>query len=391
MTSSPLDDLLIVAYDKTRHRTGWIGAPKRVLMVPRHNQQPTGSITLAGDDEKIRLLQQPGARVACWYRGEYILGGMIRGRGGEGSTQQREVTFQVEDDWRVLKNILAWQVPGAATTAQNTAEYRKLAGPAETVAKTLLAENITRLGLGSRYAVATSLGRGATINVAARMVKPSELLLPALDQAGIGLTVRPTNGPESPDQGLLVIDAYAPSVYPRTLSEESGTLAEQGWSQTPPEVTRVVLGFEGDGTARQYRGPYINAAAESAWGDVIEEFVDARDLKTTESGFTALAAERANQRLAEGAAKAGLSVTLNESETFRYGGAVGVHVGDQLTVDVAEGVTITDVLREANLSLGQNGLQVTPTVGERQDDPTAATMRAVSALATRVRALGWRK
>lgn len=384
------DDLEVVVYDKTRHRTGWVAAAKTISMTPRHNQQPSGSITLAGDDRKIRLLRDPGARVVCWYRGEYLLGGMVRQINGEGDTSRRELTFQVQDDWRLLRRILAWQVPGSAATAQSSAEYKTYTGPAETVAKTILSENITRLGLP--VTVAPSLGRGATITVKVRMTAPSDALFPALDQAGIGLTVRQADG-HGPTGGNLVVDAYAPTDYPIVLSEEGGTLSETSWSLTPPEVTRVILALEGEGTARQFRGPYVNAAAEALYGDVIEQLVDARDLKTTDPNFAALATQRANEALAEGAAVAGLSLELNESQTLRYGGENGVHVGDRLTAAiVGAGVpTITDVLRQATITLGGDGLQVTPSVGEREDDPSAGTMEAVRALAQRVRAFSWRR
>lgn len=383
------DDLELIVYDKTRARTGWVGAPRNVLMVPRHNAQPSGSVTLAGDDRKIALLRQPGARLVCYYRGEYLLGGMVREITGEGATVDRTITFQVQDDWRLLRRILAWQVPGAAITAQNTAEYRTITGPAETVVKTVMAENITRLGLP--VDVAPSLGRGATITVKLRMDAPADKLLPAIDQAGIGVTVRQLDG-RGPVGGRLQLDCYAPAVYPLTLSEEAGTLSETGWSLTPPEVTRVILALEGEGTARQYRGPYVNAAAETLYGDVIEQLVDARDLKTTDAGFAAAATARANEALAEGAARAGLSVDINESRTLRYGGANGVHVGDRLTARLSvSNELVTDVLREATIALGENGLGVTPTLGEREDDPSAQTMAAVRSMAQRFRSFVTRR
>ena len=360
--------------DKAFGRPGWVGNPLSLTVTPRHNQQPTGSITVSAYDEAAVLLQVPGTRVHVRYHDEHILAGPCRLLSSEGVGAKRTRTFQIADDFRLVSRMLLWQVPGAAITGQSASEYHTVTGPAETVVKTLLAEAATRLGLP--VTIAPNLGRGATITASARMQTPADVLLPMVDQAGIGISVVQSGA-------RFVVDCYEPVAWPQTLSEAAGTLVEQSWSRQPPEVTRVVVGADGDGTARVYR-KYVDAALEAEWGDVIEAFVDARDLKSTDAAFESLMAARGAAALSAGAMKTGLALKLGETETFRYGGE-GVHVGDRLTIDLSGGVTVTEVLREATLSWAPDGLDVTPVVGEIRDDPTVTLGRAIAALARQQR------
>jgi len=124
----------------------------------------------------------------------------------------------------------------------------------------------------------------------------------------------------------------------------------------------VVVGGQGDGMARVFRS-LADTVAEGTYNDIIEVFRDARDAETT-----TLLDARGQETLDEGRAKYGFSLTLAETSTFRYGGA-GVHVGDRVTVDLGF-ATRTDILREATISwTAENGVEVTPLVGEIQDNP----------------------
>lgn len=369
----------IIAYSRTFDRIGWVGAPQWLTATPRHNQQPTATIALAADDKKVNVLRTPGARVLIRYRGEHLIGGPCRLRSGQGATAERTVTFQVTDDWWLLNRVQLWQVPGSPIETQSAAEYHVVTGPAETVVKTLLGAAITRIGLP--VTVAPDLGRGDTITVKARMDKPADVLYPLVDQAGIGVTVRQASAGR--DGGGLVLDVYEPNLWPITLSEAGGTLTEGSWSLQPPSPTRVVLGADGDGDARVHR-ELINTAAEALW-DVVEEYIDARDLKHTDPDFEAAATARMQAALAAGAIKTGLSIDLAETDVFRYGGA-GVHVGDRVKVELVDGVVVDEVLREATLSDGADGESVAPVIGEHRDDPDDLLAGAVaSALrATRI-------
>lgn len=371
---------VLVVQDKARHRVGWVGDPVSVSMTPRHNQQPTGSITLLATDPKTNLLRVPGARIACEFRGEHMLGGRVMSHRTEGEGDAQTLTFEVADDWRLLSRLLGWQVPAAAITAQGSAEYRTITGPAETVVKTLVAENATRSGVP--VIIAPDLGRGDTITIKARMDKLTDVLFPLVDHAGIGISV--VGSPAG-----FTVDAYVPHLWPIKLSRAGRTLTDLQWSQQLPTVTRVVVGADGDGTARIYR-QLVDTDLEAELGDVIEVFVDARDLKHTDADFEAQWLARAQAALAAGALTSGLSVKLAESRRFRYGPG-GVHVGDRVPVAMDGTVTVTDVLRSATLTWSKDGTQVTPVVGERTDDPDTVLAAAVASAHRSIRQTQTRK
>lgn len=374
------EEFTVEVYDADLTNRAWVGEPAALTVTPRHCQQPTAAIVLSADDPKAARLAASGTRVIVRYRDEYVLGGPVRLESSEGAGPSRTRTFQITDDFRILTDTLGWQVPGSAITAQSAAEFDVRSGPAETVLKGFLSANLARFAsaLPCPITIAPDLGRGDTITVQARMQPLADRLFPLVDQAGIGVTVRQTlTG--------LVVDCYEPTTWPLLLSEDGGTLTAADWTRTPPSVTRVVVQGPGDGTARIHR-LYIDTAAEAEHGIVIERAVDARDIKADDPNLEALMAARGAEALAAGAATAGLAVKLAETDTFRYGGN-GVHVGDRLTVELMPGVTpITDVLRSATLSWSADkGSTVTPVVGDHTDDPTTTLVRALSALARKVR------
>lgn len=365
----------VVAYDRHRRRTGWVGNPVRVVATPRHNHLGTAAITLLSTDPKLALLLEEGSRTAISLRGEHLIGGRVTSWRTEGSLDQRTITAEVSDDWALLAGMLAWQVPGSPVTDQSTAEYRELSGPCETVVKTLIRENATRLGLP--VTVAPDQGRGAEVSARARMDVLSDLVAPLADTSGIGITV-------VADLSGWTVDCYVPRVWPTVLSEAGRTVTDVQVSHRWATTTRLVVGCDGEGVERTFRAT-ADLDRESASGAVTEAFVDARDLKHDEADFDATWQARAAQRLAETAPVSGVSLSLAESQTVRYGGQRGMHVGDTVTVDLGGGTTVSDVLRSATMSWSADGLAVTPVVGERTDDPDVTLAASVAAVAKSLR------
>lgn len=358
----------ITVYGKNQNTKGTVGDPLSVVATPRHNQQPTAALTVAADHPRFGDLLAPGARVQIKYHGEHLVGGMVRMREMAGPTKTATATFQVSDDWRLLTRMLGWPVPGAALTAQ-TSEYDVRTGPAETVTKGLIAANAVRLGIP--LTVAPDYGRGATITVQSRFHPLADRLFPAVDQAGIGITVRRAGS-------SFLLDCYTPRVYPSVLTEASGVVQDWKWTHADPAAMRVVVGGKGEGTARVFT-PVVDTARTAEYGDVIEVFKDATDTDTDTERVA-----RGQEVLAETGPKYGLAVTLAETATFRYNpaGGAGVRVGDRVRLEVGPGVIVEDVLREATLAWSvDKGLTVTPVVGERTDDPNRTFARAVAALA----------
>lgn len=371
--STPLPrDIDIRVYGPDYTPRGFIGTCQQLTATPRHNQQPSAELKLASDDPKVALLTAPGSRVVIRFRDEHLVGGVVQQRAKDGSVKDAVTTLQIEDDWAVLPRTLLWQVPGAGITHQDTAEYDVRTGPAETVLKGFMTAAKTRYG--APWTIGTDLGRGDTITVQARMDKAGDVLFPLVDQAGIGVTVRQSGA------GLL-LDCYEPTTWPIKLSEAGGTITEGSWSLTPPTLTRVVLAADGSGTGQYYRA-LADTTLEATWGFIAEQLIDAGDLNHLDPNFEALATARMQAALAAANATTGLSLTLLESDTFRYGGTGGVHVGDTVTAQLAAGGDpISDVLRSATLTWSADkGITVTPTLGEHTSDPFTVMGRAIWSL-----------
>lgn len=378
MTEAPFK---IAVYDKSMQRRGWIGDPEEVRFSPKFNGVGMVEITVSSNHVRVPDLMKAGARVVVTYAGTETISGPVRGRSGAGPALQSKMTFTIEDDIRLLWRVLGWAAPTRPVTNQGDDEtaYWRATGRAETIVKNAVRANaVTRLGLPVR--IAPDLGRGQNIpgGVSLRFHPIADRVLTPVEQAGLGVSVR-QDGPDTKGTGL-VMDVYEPRQFPRALSEAGGTIKDWKWNQSPPEATRVVAGGAGEGTAREFYTT-ANTARESDWGDMIEVFRDARDAETT-----ATLVARAAETLSEGAPTSGLSLTLAETPIFRYGGAGGVRVGDTVTARLANGVEITDVLREATITwTADDGLNVTPVVGDITDDPTQEIADAVSRLASATR------
>jgi hypothetical protein len=364
----------ITVYNKAFQRQGWVGDPISLTAQINHNAISDAALTVGSSDDKVPILMDTGARVTIDYLGEHLLSGPVRAKAGKGPANAGNITFSVLDDFRLFHRVLGWPVPAAAITGQNASEYHTLSGPAETVLKSVLtADAITRLG--EPVTVAPDLGRGGNITASFRFHPLADRLFPAVDAAGIGVTVR--------QQGAgLYVDCYEPELHPRTLTEAGGVITDWSWTQAEAEATHVVVGGQGEGTARTFAA-FNDAARVTALGERIEVFRDARD-----SSAGSVYTERAAETFAETAPKSGLSVKFSETSVFRYGIPGGVRVGDKVTLRVGTGLEITDTLRSATFSWTRdNGLEVSPAIGDITDNTDTQFARAIAAIAAAVRDL----
>ena len=365
----------IEVYDGAFNMKGTLGNPESLRVFPRHNQRPTAEIVVPTDHRRLADLTAPGARVIIRYRVRpqdspvFLMSGIVRLRSGQGPRTVGTVTLQVVDDFRLFERMLGWGAPSKALDLQGTdAAFDTRTGPAESVLKGYVSAN--KPHFWQPITVATSQARGANITAKLRFQPLADVLLPMVDKAGIGVTVRQSGA------GFLV-DCYEPRLYAQTLTEASGVVQEWSWTQADPEATRIIAGGPEVGTNRTFR-QYIDDVLENQYRDIIEVFVDGADA----ADATALAA-KAKTAAADYVPKSGLSLKLSETDSFRYDptGAHGVRVGDHVRVEVGPGVVVEDVLREASLEwTTDNGLVVTPVIGEKQDDPSRSLLEKIRRL-----------
>jgi len=351
-----------------------IGNPVALEATIRHNLVSTLRMSVALDHKAVTELMADGARLRVTFKGEHLISGPVTAEEIESNGVSGLYTVTVEDDFRVLREVLGWPVPGSAIGSQSGAEYRTYTGNAETIVKTAVTENgVTRLAVPG-LTVATSLNRGSTIpgGVPLRMHPLMDQLFPAVEDAGLGVTVRQSGA-------SLVLDVYEPATFPRTLSVNGRTLKQVTMTRARPTASRVVIGGQGEGTARKFLA-LTDTARETQYGMKAETFQDARDDNTD-----AVMYARGQEALDERGPKNGVSITLAGSGIFQYGPG-GFHVGDRVPVRVADGIVITEVIRECTLKWVSAGYASTePAIGELTNQPERITAQRIAALARRQR------
>lgn len=366
MAAEPTLDLTV--YDKAFTRTGYVADLNSYDVRFRHGAQSTATFMVDDDHRYLTAMIAQGARGVVTY-GTQKMSGVLVERAGD-SGPPGTLTLTLQDDWRLGSRILGWPNPGGAITAQGAATaYATHTGPAETVVKAFITENKNRLGIP--VTVATDQARGATVTVKSRMHPLWDRLIPVVTDAGVGVSILQSGT-------SLRVDCYTPVTLPYEINPESGVVESYAWVLKSPTATRAVIGGQGEGTSREFR-LVVDAARETAWNDVIEVFVDARD--------TNVASEldaRGQQALTEGAATTTLSMTLSDNDVLRFGG--NVRVGDKFATRLVPGASpVTVTITEAALTLGEEGAGVQLVVGERTDDPSRGLWNAVAALARAVR------
>jgi hypothetical protein len=360
----------ISVYDKNRAFRCQIGNPAALSVTVRHNLVSTLTMSVPLAHDRVKELYADGARLKVLFKGQHLISGPITADSLDTDGVSGLYTVTVEDDFRVLREILGWPVPGAAISAQAAAEYRTYTGPAETIVKTAVTENgVTRMGVPG-LTVAANLGRGATIpgGVPFRMHPLMDQFFPAVEDAGIGVTVQQSGT-------SLVLDVYEPVTHPRTLSVKGRTLKQVGMTRTRPTASRVVIGGQGEGVARKFLS-LTGTAREAQYGMRAEAFRDARDDNTD-----AVMYARGQETLDEKGAKNGVSLTLAGSGIFQYGPG-GFHVGDRVPVKITDDITITEVIRECTLKwVSPEYASVAPVVGDVTDQPERITAQRIASLA----------
>jgi hypothetical protein len=378
--------LRIKVYDKAYVYKGAVARPHGVNVLLLWNAPGLAEFSLDSDAPRVAALATTGARCVIerlrpdntWVA---EMSGLVTEAAGGGGSLDGTRTFSVLDDWTVLNEIVGYPVPANPLSSQSGSAYDVRFGPVESVLKGFVTSNVSGQSF-PKLTVQVDTGAGPTVTRSVRMHTLAERLWPMVSTAGLGVRVIQSGSTRE-------LQTWIPATHARELTEASGIVASVEFSRRSPEVTRVVVGIGGEGTARQFYGPFVNTTVETAWGIRRAEFIDARDIETTDPDRADLAEERAQERLTEGSATASLKAELAETGTFRYGTAY--NLGDKVTIRPVGSDPITDRVREVELDWStDNGLVITPRIGEWQDSQTDRlwrtvdkTLRATNDLGTR--------
>lgn len=356
-------------YDKNRNWLYPVGAFESVEGTVRFDNISDFEITVKATHNRLGAMLTPGNKLSLRFRDQVLIAGPIREHRGSGPGPSNTFTFGVEDHFRILRNYLVFQVPGGTMAQQANAYNYTITGNMETVFKDIVQKNIGSRGW-EPIIIAPNLNRGATVTSSARMATVYNELFPLLEERGLGAKVTMTTAG-------LVVDVYQPGVYagPK-LTEQSRIIRKWKYDLKAPDVTNVIIGGGGEGTARIFQERY-DVIRQDLWGDQIEVFRDARDT----SNITVMR-ERGDETLFDGAGETSLEVQFGETNEFKFGGTSGVQVGQVVTAEVAGGaVSVTDILREVDFSWdAQDGLEIKGQIG-RKVHPTAKMAQAISKLA----------
>jgi len=363
----------IKVYDRNFNFKGYIGNPISLTVIPRFNDVGTATIEVDLDHRLVGALLDEGARVVIRKDGLFLLSGKIVQRSSEGPSLTATLKLAVRSDFRFLKQVLGFPVPnpqfgtlqeqlanGGAGDAKDDPTYA-ITGNAEAALKAIVTANMVNR-LGMPVTVAANQNRGSNIPSGStiRFNPIFDKLFPAVEQAGLGVTFE--------QQGsTIVCDVFVPPVCPFILTEESGMLQWWAWSASEARATRMVAISSGQqGTPPQtvrFIDLQVDTTLETNYHEVIEDFENVSNADT----YAKLQVE--NQKLlADAGPKGGFAVRLAETATFNYG-KNNLVVGARVTISV-NGVTRTDYLREVVMTYTRDdGVAVTPVVGEIQDSP----------------------
>ena len=142
------------------------------------------------------------------------------------------------------------------------------------------------------------------------------------------------------------------------LSEDNDALGQWSMERSRPEVTKVLVAGQGEGDARTLK---LVEGNPNDWGTNRIVFQDRRDTDELDDLI-----EAGEETLADGAETASISVDLVDTPNMRFG--VDFHIGDLVTVQLANGATIVDGVQEVELSYSSTGRDGTLTVGPTGED-----------------------
>lgn len=314
----------VLMRDENYRPRGFLIASK-VEMVRRLNRPDTFIVNVSAESahQATRLREGWGLVV---QDGNFRVSGVITQFFRTAKDNNLEVEVTCTSELAFLGDRLTYPDPAHEETAQATARWHER-GPAETLIKNLVVKNLGADALVSRrvpgFSVAPSLGRGGDALVDTRLKNLLDVVEPVATGAGLRLGVQFSPG------GLTFDTAPTRDLSRRVrLSYVSGEVVSWEMTDRAPSVTAVIVGGQGEGVDRRLD----SRQRLDSWRRRIEIFKDRRD--TDDAGALE---QEAKEELDKGVSERIMKVTVQESDTRKFG--VAFDVGDTITLDVAPSVT----------------------------------------------------
>lgn len=297
-----------------------------------------------------------GNRVVVIRNGTVFCAGPIEAPGPEDwsvegqASGPGQVEVRFADDLAAVVSRVTYPNPAAPATAQTSTSRWTATNEAGDVIRSLVDLNAGPGALTARrvpqLTLGTGAGTGAQITFGTRFEPLGDALRSAaIAGGGLGFRTRQNTG-----AAQIVFDVYAPQDLSGTVrfSPGLGNLRSYRYDPQAPTTTAAIVGGQDVGTSRVVV-ERVDTAAEAAWGRM-ERFVDRRQV-----GSTAELDQAGDEELARAAETARLSSVTVDTDDQRFG--VHYHLGDRVSLELASGVEVADVVRAVHM-------QVTPDAGE---------------------------
>lgn len=402
MPSTPLrpEDLLVEFRDKHLTRQGSIPLEDLQLkMQPVVNGVGSWSLTMPSEHRAVPYLRTPGSGIIVTNvrTKETILSGPTS-KPSKRATSADPVgmaTISGLTDDRLLWDALAFPNPSIAdplASSQSRANDTRT-DRGEGLMRQYVAFNIAngaiapstsswapagRLGGLRNYLrlAAVDAGLGTPTTRRPRFDILGDLLVGIAAEQGLAFRIVQIGA-------FLEFQVYQPS--DRTaeirLDVNNGTLQEQNVEFAPPEVTRMVVAGQGEGTERQFVSMTSDdaTAAEAAWGLIIEEWKDQRQTDVV-SELEAAALERLNEA---GFTKVAVKATPANETTMIF--MEDFFLGDKVSVVIDGQEQPNSHITEAAIVVNSEGIKTAVAIGDIMDfDSDSALRQTVSDTQRRV-------
>lgn len=368
--------------DASMLSVGELGRLTSLKLIPRFNDVGSFEMVIPRADPKSALLVK-GGWLEFISNDNGIVAGNIRGITLTEDAENLGGTYTIYGPTaeQVLADRVCYPVPTAALSAQNTDDYDNRTGAGETVIKTYVNLNAGPGALVARrttnFVLEADAGRGSVIKGSARMTNLLELCQGLATASGLGFRVIFNAS------GQLELQIYVPTDRSGSakFGTELGNLVSYSYTQEAGRSSCAIVGGGGDGTARVFR-EINDTAAQTAWSNRSETFIDRRDtVDTTELD------QSATQETVDGGPVNGLSIKTVDTPNLQFYSSY--FLGDKVSVPQAG---ITDVLREVEINwTAADGPSTESTVGTKTTTGTLAMIQKLAALDAKVAALEAKK